>query len=57
MAEGRAKHEASGLWHYVRAYGADSNGARMALAEEALRRHWTLDGESVRCRESRKGEW
>lgn len=56
MAEGRAQHEPSGLWHYVRTYGVDADEARLALAAEAIRRHWTLDGQSVRVSLVTQGE-
>ena len=55
MAEGRALHEPSGLWHYVRSYGYTETEAGLALATEALRRNWVLDSESVHTHESKKG--
>lgn len=55
MAHGRALHEPSGLWHYVRAYGHNHTEAELALATEALRRNWVLDSSSVRTVETRKG--
>lgn len=57
MGEARARHEASGLWHYVRAYGADAQSAGLAVAEEALRRGWKLDRDSIRTTKSTKGVW
>jgi len=57
MGEARALHEPSGLWHYVRVYAPNPDAAKLALAEEALRRKWTLDGSSIRYTESRKGVW
>lgn len=48
MACGRARHMASGLWHYVRAYGNDTTMADLALTTETLRRGWVLDVASIR---------
>jgi hypothetical protein len=55
MAEGRALAP-GGLWHYVRAYGADAQKATLTLAGDCIRRNWELDGESVRHSEQVKGE-
>lgn len=55
MAEARALHEPSGLWHYVRAYGTDDTSAELGVAAEALRRNWVLDTGSVRLSKSTKG--
>ena len=55
MAEARALHEPSGLWHYVRAYGPDDTAAELAVVTEALRRNWTIDQDSIRLSVSRKG--
>lgn len=54
MAEARAQHEPSGLWHYVRAYGHTDTEAELGVATEALRRHWVLDRSSIRLSASRK---
>ena len=56
MAEGRAQHLPSGLWHYVRGYGTDTGKALLSLMEECARKRWALDGGSVRYSPIVKGE-
>jgi hypothetical protein len=55
MAEARAQHEPSGLWHYLRGYGPDELTAELNVAKEALRRNWVLDRTSVRTCTVQKG--
>lgn len=57
MAEGRAQHEPSGLWHYVRAYGVDPTTAELTLRTNTLERNWVLDTESIRLSPMQKGIW
>ena len=54
MAEGRALHAPSNLWHYVRGYGPTLADAETNIAAECQRKGWTLDPTSVRLSESRK---
>lgn len=56
MAEGRAQHEPSGLWHYVRAYGPTELDAKLNLASDTIKHRWALDGQSLRFTEVKKGE-